>query len=82
MGRRKKESIGIYSVKEILEATKPLINSKSVWKYHALLLLGDYFLDKKQYQKAKEFYFEIISSENVSEDLTEIAISRMAFIND
>ena len=67
---------------EILEATKPLINSKSVWKYHALLLLGDYFLDKKQYLKAKEFYFEIISSENVSEDLTEIAISRMAFIND
>ena len=67
---------------EILEATKPLINSKSVWKYHALLLLGDYFLDKKQHLKAKEFYFEIISSENVSEDLTEIAISRMAFIND
>ena len=67
---------------EILEATKPLINSKSLWKYHALLLLGDYFLDKNQYIKAKEFYLEIVSSEKASKDLNEIAISRLAFIND
>ena len=67
---------------EILETTKTLINSKSLWRYHALLLLGDYFLDKKQHIKAKEFYNEIISSENAGEDLIDIAISRLVLINE
>ena len=67
---------------EILETTKTLINSKSLWRYHALLLLGDYFLDRKQYIKAKEFYYEIVSSENAGKDLIDIAVSRLALINE
>ena len=34
---------------ELLEAVKPLINTETVWKPHALLLLGDYFASKKEY---------------------------------
>ena len=31
---------------ELLDAVKPLINTDTVWKPHALLLLGDYFASK------------------------------------
>ena len=37
----------IKSENEMLEMLKPLTNSKSFWKPHALLLLVDYFLSKR-----------------------------------
>ena len=54
---------------EMLEATKPLINTETVWKPHALLLLGDYFTSKKEYLKAKEFYIQILSLKNLHKEL-------------
>ena len=39
----------------LLEEIKPLLNSDTLWKPHALLLMGDYFLSRKEYTKAKEF---------------------------
>ena len=50
---------------ELLDAVKPLINTETVWKPHALLLLGDYFASKKEYLKAKEFYVQILSLKNL-----------------
>ena len=47
---------------EILEILRPLINSSSAWKPHALLLLGDYFLSKGENQKARDFYNQILIS--------------------
>ena len=44
---------------ELLEEVKPLLNSETLWKPHALLLLGDYFASKGEYLKAKEFYTQI-----------------------
>ena len=44
---------------ELLDTAKPLISTETVWKPHALLLLGDYFASKKEYLKAKEFYVQI-----------------------
>ena len=44
---------------ELLQSIKPLINTNTLWKPHALLLLGDYFVFKKEYLKAKEFYIQI-----------------------
>lgn len=52
---------------ELLTVTKPLINSDSIWKPHALQLLGDYFFTKKEYSKAKEFYTQILSLQNIDE---------------
>tara|TARA_B100000029_G_C17448661_1_gene914171 strand:+ start:247 stop:894 length:648 start_codon:yes stop_codon:yes gene_type:complete len=54
---------------ELLEITKPLLNSDSMWKAHTLLLLGDYFMSKKESIKAIEFYQKILSIENLHKDL-------------
>ena len=40
---------------ELLKVIKPLINQETLWKPHALILIGDYFVAKKEYTKAKEF---------------------------
>ena len=32
---------------ELLEGIKPLLNTETLWRPHALLLLGDYFVSKK-----------------------------------
>jgi len=42
--------------KVLIDSLNPLLNTQSLWKPHALLLTGDYFFSKKEYQKAKEFY--------------------------
>ena len=65
---------------ELLEDIKPLINTETVWKPHALLLLGDYFVSKKEYLKAKEFYMQILSLKNLHEELYNQARSQLMFI--
>ena len=50
----------------LLEILKPIINSESIWKSHALYLLGEYFYSKNEKQKAKEFFQKIIILENNS----------------
>ena len=65
---------------ELLEAVKPLINTETVWKPHALLLLGDYFASKKEYLKAKEFYVQILSLKNLHKELYNHARSQLIFI--
>ena len=65
---------------ELLEAVKPLINTETVWKPHALLLLGDYFASKKEYLKAKEFYMQILSLKNLHKELYSQARSQLIFV--
>ena len=65
---------------ELLDAVKPLINTETVWKPHALLLLGDYFASKKEYLKAKEFYVQILSLKNLHKELYNKARSQLIFI--
>ena len=66
---------------ELLEELKPLINTESVWKPHALLLLGDYFAFNKEYLKAKEFYIQILSLKNLNTEMYEQARSQLALIS-
>ena len=54
---------------ELLKMLNPLINSKSVWKSHALYLMAEYFFSNNQKQKAKEFFNQIVSLENSNPDL-------------
>ncbi len=56
---------------ELLDSTKPLLNTDTIWKPHALLLLGDYFVFKKEYSKATEFYTQVLSLKNINERLYE-----------
>ena len=65
---------------ELLEALKPLINVETLWKPHALLLLGDYFVSKKEYLKAKEFYVQVLSLENLHKELYEQARIQLVLI--
>ena len=49
------------SENDLIEILNPVINSESVWKSHALYLMAEYFFDKNQKQKAKEFYNQILN---------------------
>ena len=51
---------------ELLKILNPIINSESIWKQHALLLMGDYYFYKKQFNKSKEFFSKIIELKNVN----------------
>ncbi len=53
----------------LLKILNPIINSDSVWKSHALYLLAEYFFDKNQKQKAKEFYSQILSYKKSNENI-------------
>ena len=61
----------------LLNTLNPLINSKSVWKSHALYLMAEYFYSKDQKQKAKEFFNQIISLENSNSDIKLEAEKRL-----
>ena len=54
---------------ELLKILKPVINSNSIWKSHALYLMAEYFYSKNEMQKAKEFFNQIILSKNANQDL-------------
>jgi predicted negative regulator of RcsB-dependent stress response len=66
-----------YAEGDMLNILNPLINSKSVWKSHALYLMAEYFYAKEQNQKAKEFFNQIISSENPNQDIRLQAEKRL-----
>ena len=61
----------------ILQTLNPLINSKSVWSSNSLVLLGDYFLNKGDLIKSKEFYEKAISSEYINKDVLEKAKNKL-----
>ena len=68
---------------KLLEEAKTLLNNEeSVWRAHALLLLGDFYFSRKEYIKAKDFYIQTLSIKNLHPDLYVQANSRLAFIAD
>ena len=62
---------------QLLDILKPLLNSKSVWKSHALYLIAEYFYSKNEKQKSKEFFNEILNTENANQDLIKEAQKRL-----
>ena len=54
---------------ELLKILKPIINSESVWKSHALYLIAEYFFYKGEKQKSIEFFNQIISLDNANQEL-------------
>ena len=65
---------------ELLESLRPLLNKETLWKPHGLLLLGDYFVSKGEYIKAKEFYQKIFTIKNLQKDFYYHARSQLAMI--
>ena len=68
------------SESKLLSDIQPLLNTETLWKPHALLLMGDYFVAKKEYIKAKEFYTQILSINNLQKDFYDQVISKIIFI--
>lgn len=73
-------SSNLITESELLEITKPLLNSDNLWKPHALLLLGDYFISKGESIKAIEFYQQILSINNLSKDFYQRSKSQLDII--
>ena len=63
--------------KDLLDILKPIINSDSVWKSHALYLIGEYFYSNNEKQKSKEFFNQIITLDNANEEIRIIAQKRL-----
>ena len=62
----------------LIAILNPLINSESVWKSHALYLMAEYFFEKNQNQKAKEFFKQILSDKNSNENIIKEANKRLS----
>ena len=65
---------------ELLESLEPLTKNESLWKPHALILLGDYFMAKKEFLKAKDFYKEIFLIKDLQQNFYEEALFKIALI--
>ena len=65
------------SENNLLKILRPVINSDSVWKSHALYLLAEYFLNQNQKQKAKDFYNQILNYEKSNENIIIEAQKRL-----
>jgi predicted negative regulator of RcsB-dependent stress response len=70
-----------FSETDLLNTAKPLINSDSLWKPFALLILGDYFVSKNEKQKAKDFYIQVLSIKGIQQELYNLAQSQLKLIN-
>jgi len=62
---------------DLLNILNPLINSKSVWKSHALYLIAEYFYSQDQKQKSKEFFNQIVDLEDANSDIKLQAQKRL-----
>ena len=61
----------------LLKILKPLINSNSIWKGQALYLMAEYFYSNNEKEKSKEFFNQILSTENANEDILKEAKKRL-----
>ena len=54
---------------ELIQMLNPIINSKSIWKSHALYLMAEFFYFNNEREKAKEFYNQILILSNSNADI-------------
>ena len=62
---------------QLLDMLKPIINSDSIWKSHALYLLAEFFYSNNEKQKSKEFYDQIIVLKNANQDIVKDTVKRL-----
>ena len=65
---------------DLVSSLNPLINGDSIWKPHALLLLGDFFYSKNEYNKATEFYSKILLLKNISSEFYKQSKSQLTLM--
>ena len=57
---------------DLISLLSPVLNSDSVWRYQSLKFLGDYYFSKKEFNKAKQYYSDILVLNNPNNDLRDI----------
>tara|TARA_S200000501_G_scaffold32594_1_gene27259 strand:+ start:643 stop:1287 length:645 start_codon:yes stop_codon:yes gene_type:complete len=62
---------------ELLNILNPLLNSKSVWRSHALYLMAEYFYSLNEIQKSREFFNKILSIKNANQDILKEVQKRL-----
>ena len=62
---------------EILSILQPVINSESIWKQHALLLMADIYFQKKQLNKSREFLNNILTLETSKANMKQEVKKRL-----
>ena len=62
----------------LISILNPVIKSESIWKSHALYLIAEYFFDKNQNQKAKEFYNKILTYDKSNKNIRLEAQKRLS----
>ena len=67
----------VVSENELLDILDPLFKSESVWRSHALYLVGEYFYSKNDKLKSKEFFNEILIIKNANQDILKEAKKRL-----
>ena len=70
------------SESDLLASLNPLLNGNSIWKPHAILLVGDYFYSKEEYSKAREFYTKILSLKNINNEFYKQSRSKLTLMYD
>ena len=60
-----------FTENQMLETLSPVINSDSVWKAHGLLLMAEFYLDKKEFIKSKEFFTKVSEIENLNQNIKQ-----------
>lgn len=67
----------VNSENELLEILNPILRSNSIWKSHALLLMADFFENKNNLMKSKDFLKEITNSKTASNEIRVEAERRL-----
>ena len=62
---------------EVLAILKPVLNSDSIWKQHALLLMADIYFQKKQLNKSRDFLNKILDLEGSNQNLKQEVKKRL-----
>ena len=62
----------------LLKILNPLINSKSIWRSHALYLMAEFFYSNNEKEKSKDFFQKILTIENANTNIIREAQKRIS----
>ncbi len=63
---------------ELLKILNPIINSSSIWKSHALYLMAEFFYNKNEKQKSREFFEQILMLEKPNQEIVKEVKKRIS----
>ena len=63
---------------ELLKILNPIINSSSIWRSHALYLMAEFFYNKNEKKKSKEFFEQILMLEKPNPEIAKEVKKRIS----